>query len=142
MDMNLIPSLDVSSSALTAERKRLDVVASNLANAQTTRGVDGKPYRRKEVIFEAMLAGAVEGNGRPGEVGVKVAKVVDDQSALPRVYNPSHPHADKDGMVTMPNVNMVKEVVDMMTASRSYEANVKVLQAARQMAIRTMEIGR
>ena len=140
--MGLFDALDISGSALSAERLRMDVTAENLANAQTTRGADGGPYRRKEVVlqeqpgsFGATLSAAM---GRGG--GVQVAAVVEDQTPLKRVYDPGHPDADAEGYVAMPNVDTVTEMVDLIGAQRAYEANVTAMQAAKQMFARTLEL--
>ena len=140
--MGLFSGLEISASALTAERLRMDVTAENLANAQTTRGADGGPYRRKEVVlqeqpgsFGATLSAAM---GRGG--GVQVAAVVEDQTPLKRVYDPGHPDADAEGYVAMPNVDTVTEMVDLIGAQRAYEANVTAMQAAKQMFARTLEL--
>ena len=141
--MSLFGGLEISASALTAERLRMDVVAENLANAQTTRGADGQPYRRKEVVlqeragsFGASLSAAM--NQRGG--GVEVGAVVEDQTPLKRVYDPGHPDADEDGYVAMPNVDTVTEMVDLIGAQRAYEANVTAMQAAKQMFTRTLDL--
>ena len=141
--MSLFGGLEISASALTAERLRMDVVAENLANAQTTRGADGQPYRRKEVVlqeragsFGASLSAAMNKNNG----GVEVAGVVEDQTPLKRVYDPGHPDADAEGYVAMPNVDTVTEMVDLIGAQRAYEANVTAMQAAKQMFARTLEL--
>jgi len=149
--MGLFGALDISASGLSAERMRMDVTAENLANAQTTRGADGQPYRRKDVIlqtagggFGAALAGAVgsvPGAGAeqtPG--GVQVAGIAEDPSPSRRIYDPGHPDADADGYVSMPNVNPVTEMVDLISASRAYEANVTAMQTAKSMFSKTFEI--
>jgi flagellar basal-body rod protein FlgC len=144
--MGMFDGLEISASGLTAERMRMDVTAQNLANAQTTRGADGQPYRRKEVVlaerqapgsFGAALTGAM-GTGAPN--GVEVAAVTEDQTPLKRVYDPSHPDADADGYVQMPNVDAVAEMVDLISAQRAYEANVTAMQAAKQMFAKTLEL--
>jgi flagellar basal-body rod protein FlgC len=143
--MGMFDGLEISASGLTAERMRMDVTAQNLANAQTTRGADGQPYRRKEVVlaerqapgsFGAALAGAMT----PGGKGVEVAAIAEDQTPLKRVYDPSHPDADADGYVQMPNVDTVAEMVDLISAQRAYEANVTAMQAAKQMFSKTLEL--
>ena len=146
--MGMFDALEISASGLTAERMRMDVVAQNLANAQTTRGADGQPYRRKEVVlqerateggFGAALAGAMSGRGgTPG--GVEVAQIAQDQTPLKRVHDPGHPDADADGYVQMPNVDSVAEMVDLISAQRAYEANVTAMQAAKQMFTKTLEL--
>jgi flagellar basal-body rod protein FlgC len=137
--MGLFDGLEISASGLTAERMRMDVTAENLANAQTTRGADGQPYRRKEVILQE------RGDGFGGRLeaamgGVEVAGVAQDQTPLKRVYDPGHPDADADGYVAMPNVDTVTEMVDLITAQRAYEANVTAMQAAKQMFAKTLEL--
>jgi flagellar basal-body rod protein FlgC len=146
--MGMFDGLEISASGLTAERMRMDVVAQNLANAQTTRGADGQPYRRQEVVlqervptsgFGAALAGAMGGRtGTPG--GVQVAQIAQDQTPLKRVYDPGHPDADANGYVQMPNVDSVSEMVDLISAQRAYEANVTAMQAAKQMFSKTLEL--
>jgi flagellar basal-body rod protein FlgC len=147
--MGLFGALDVSASGLTAERLRMNVVAENLANAQTTRGANGQPYRRKEVVlqevaqggFGATLAsamGARAATERPG--GVEVAAIVEDGTNFKTVYDPGHPDANAQGYVRMPNVDTVSEMVDLISASRSYEANVTAMQAAKQMFTKTLEL--
>ena len=139
--MSMFGGMEISASALTAERLRMDVVAENLANAQTTRGADGQPYRRKEVVlqeraasFGASLSAAMSGGG------VEVAGIAEDQTPLKRVYDPGHPDADAEGYVSMPNVDTVTEMVDLISAQRAYEANVTAMQAAKQMFARTLEL--
>jgi flagellar basal-body rod protein FlgC len=146
--MGMFDALEVSASALTAERLRMDVTAENLANAQTTRGADGNPYRRKEVVlaerpggssFGAALQGAMASrNGALG--GVEVAAITEDQTPLKTVYDPSHPDADARGYVQMPNVEPVAEMVDLISAQRAYEANVTAMSAAKQMFAKTLEL--
>ena len=144
--MSLFGSLDVSASGLTAERLRMNVVAENLANAQTTHGANGQPYRRKEVVlsevgqgggFGATLASAMSG-GRPG--GVEVAGIVEDAANFKTVYDPGHPDADAKGYVKMPNVDTVTEMTDLISASRAYEANVTAMQTAKQMFTKTLDL--
>jgi flagellar basal-body rod protein FlgC len=146
--MSLFGGLEISASGLTAERLRMDVSAENLANAQTTRGTDGQPYRRKEVVlqeaagsFGASLSAAMgSGNGSQGG-GVQVAGIVQDTATpLKRVYDPGHPDADAQGYVSMPNVDTVTEMVDLISAQRAYEANVTAMQAAKQMFSKTLEL--
>jgi flagellar basal-body rod protein FlgC len=125
----MIPGIDASSSALEAERTRLDVIAGNLANAQNTSDASGQVYRRKMVVFESRLSDAIE-----------VARVMDDPSPLPKVYMPGNPKADAKGMVQMPNVDPLNEMVDMMTASRSYQANLQVVSTGRSMFEQSLKI--
>jgi flagellar basal-body rod protein FlgC len=135
--MGNFSSIDISASGLFAQRTRLDAIANNIANAGTTRTEKGGPYRKQEVVFRAH-AGTLE----PGKGGVDVEAVVESPDPPKMVYDPSHPDAGPDGMVAMPNVNIVEEMVDMITATRSYEANVQAIGAARAMAEKAMEIGR
>lgn len=146
--MGFFDAFDVSASGLTAERLRMDVTAENLANAQTTRGANGEPYRRKEVVlqevpqggFGASLAAAMgsQGTERPG--GVEVAGIVEDQTPFKTIYDPGHPDADAQGYVRMPNVDTVSEMVDLISASRAYEANVTAMQTAKQMFSKTLDL--
>jgi flagellar basal-body rod protein FlgC len=147
--MGMFDSLNVSATGLTAERLRMDVTAENLANAQTTRGADGQPYRRKEVVlgqaasggFGSQLAAAMGGSQSgtaPG--GVEVQSITEDQNPGKLVYDPGHPDANADGYVQMPNVDTVTEMVDLITSSRSYEANVTAMQSAKQMFSKTLDI--
>ena len=133
--MGLFDSLRVSASGLTAERLRLDVIAGNLANAGSTSGPDGKPFSRRMVVLESA---APENGGVVG--GVRVAQIVADPAPGRRAYDPGHPAADADGYVTLPNVNPVGEMVDMIGASRAYEANVTALRAAKEMAMKTLDL--
>jgi flagellar basal-body rod protein FlgC len=121
-------ALNIAASGMGAERLRMEVVANNIANASVTRTPEGGPYRRRDVVFETVLS-KIEANGEPGLGGVRVAGIVTDQTELPRVYNPGHPDADADGLVTMPNVNLPVEMVNLITASRAYEANLRVAQS-------------
>jgi flagellar basal-body rod protein FlgC len=136
---------DVSVSAMRAHRWRLDIISSNLANAETTRTPEGGPYRRKDVVFRTYLPLT------PREVpslrdavlqGVRVAAVVEDPRPLRVVYNPSHPDADDKGYVTLPNVDPLEEMINLMTAARSYEANLEVFNATKAMLLKALEIGR
>jgi flagellar basal-body rod protein FlgC len=137
--MGLIPGIEASSSALTAERTRLDVIAGNLANAQNTGDANGQVYRRKMVVFESKLNDAL-GSDASAPTQVGVARVIDDPSPLPKVYMPGHPKADAQGMVSMPNVNPLDEMVDMITSSRSYQANLQVIQTGRSMFEQSLKI--
>jgi len=138
--MNLISGVDVSASALTAQKTRLDIVAQNIANAQTTRTPKGGAYQRQVVSFESELIRNQQSGG--ALQSVRVARVATDRTPGQQVYNPQHPDASADGLVTMPNVNLSQEMVDLITASRTYEANLSVVKNARQMAMRTLEIGK
>jgi flagellar basal-body rod protein FlgC len=149
--MGLFDALEVSASALTAERLRMDVTAENLANAQSTRGADGGPYRRKEVVLaqaapassfgsrlEAAMAGGAQDAPAPG--GVEVAAVTEDTRPPRMVYDPGHPDADARGYVAMPNVDSVTEMVDLISSSRAYEANVTAMQASKQLFTKTLDL--
>ena len=147
--MGMFDALEVSASALTAERLRMDVTAENLANAQTTRGADGQPYRRKEVVlaeatnggFGTQLAKAMGGSGSAGSPGgVEVQAITEDANPGKLVYDPGHPDADAKGYVRMPNVDTVAEMVDLISASRAYEANVTAMNAAKQMFSKTLDL--
>ena len=134
--MSLFGGLSISGSGMTAERLRMDVIAENLANAESTRGADGQPYRRKEVVL-----GAAGGQSFQDVLdGVRVKAIVEDTSPGKKVYDPGHPDADQQGFVTMPNVSTVTEMVDLITASRGYEANVQAMNAAKQMFQRTLDL--
>jgi flagellar basal-body rod protein FlgC len=141
--MNIFSGIDVTSGALTAQKTRLDIVAQNIANAQTTRGPDGLPYQRKTVSFETEL---LRRSGAPAGAAslqsVHIGKISNDTTPGARVYDPQHADATPEGYVVMPNVNMAYEMVDLMTASRAYEANLSVVKNARQMAMKALEIGK
>ncbi|MGB9885479.1 MAG: flagellar basal body rod protein FlgC [Moorellales bacterium] len=136
--MELLPGWAISASGLAAEQLRLDLVASNLANLHTTRAADGGPYRRRVAVFAEKLEAAHRFAGR----GVRVVGIWADTSPPQLVYDPSHPDADARGYVAFPNVNVVNEMVDLITATRAYEANVTVFSAAKSMAAKALEIGR
>ena len=142
--MDAFRSMRISASGLSAERLRMDTITSNLANATTTRGADGKPYVRKAAVFQSYLDDSLGKNQGAGEnlMGVKAVGIEEDKSPLRKVYDPSHPDADKDGYVTMPNVNVLNEMADMMTATRSYEANVDTFNANKNMFMKALELGR
>jgi flagellar basal-body rod protein FlgC len=132
--MSLLNIFDVSGSALSAQSQRLNTVASNLANAESVTSANGKAYRAKQVVFEAT---PMAGEG----TGVRVREVVEDASPLKMVYNPNHPNADEKGYVHMPNVNVVDEMVNMISASRSYQNNVEVMNTAKTLAAKTLTLG-
>lgn len=139
--MNLLSGIDITAGALNAQKTRLDMVAQNIANAQTTRTPNGGPYQRQVVSFETELVRR-EGLSGPALQSVKVANVTVDRTPGQQVFNPQHPDAGPDGLVTMPNVNLSYEMVDLITASRAYEANLAVVKNARQMAVKTLQIGK
>lgn len=137
--MSLLSIFDIAGSALSAQSQRMNVAASNMANADSVVGPDGQPYRARQVVFQVNLP-AGQALGR--EIGgVRVAGVVVDQSPLKQVYDPKHPLADAQGYVSMPNVDPVAETVNMIAASRSYQANVEVLNTAKSLMQKTLTIG-
>ena len=146
--MGLFDSIDISGSALSAERLRMDVTAENLANANTTRSADGGAYRRKVVVLEQQAgAAAPSATSWPPRcaaaqkpAGVQVAGIAEDTTPNRRVYDPGHPDADAQGYVEMPNVDSVTEMVDLISASRAYEANVTAMQAAKTLFNKTLEL--
>lgn len=133
--MDLIPALTPSADALQANRLAMDVIAQNIANAHTTKGADGKAYQRQQVVFASYL-------DAHGQQGVRVDAIERDTSPGQRIHNPAHPHADAEGMVALPNVKTAMEMVDLITTSRAYEANLTVLKTSRQMAQQALAIGR
>ncbi len=135
--MGNFSSIDISASGLIAQRIRLDAIANNIANANTTRTVEGGPYRRQEVVFRVHRE-----EDAPASRGVEVESVVESEEPPKMVYDPSHPDAGPDGRVALPNVNIVEEMTDMISATRAYEANVTAINAARSMAAKALEIGR
>ncbi len=141
-DMTLVPSMRISASGLDAEGRRMEIIANNVANAQTTRDENGKVFRRKEAIFAAKLSAALGADGKTGKKfnGVEITRVVDDNRPLKRVLRPGHPDADEEGYVALPNINPVEEMVDMMSASRAYEANLAAMKTARSMAGQAIDI--
>ncbi len=145
--MGFFDSMNVSASALTAERLRMDVISKNIANANVTRTANGGPYRRAMVIFEASngqkpFSEYLNEASKTMVGGVKVSGIIEDTSPFKEVYDPSHPDANDDGYVKMPNVDIMAEMVDMITATRSYEANVTAMTNTKNMALKALEIGR
>ncbi len=147
--MNLLTAIDISATGLSAERTRLNIASMNLANAHVTRTLDGGPYRAKSVVFTSVpykvqgagdnpfdkaLSGALQ--------GVRVSEIVDDPEPFKEVYDPSHPDADERGMVKLPNVNVMEQMVDIMTASRAYEAGVTAIDTAKAMTMKALEIAK
>jgi flagellar basal-body rod protein FlgC len=145
--MDFFSAMNVSASALSAERTRMNLISSNLANANATRTPEGGPYKRKDAVFaatpvEGRFARALDGAANREIRQVEVQQVVEDQSP-PRIqYDPSHPDANPQGYVAMPNVNVIEEMADMIGASRTYEANVTAVQTAKSMALKTLEISK
>ena len=143
--MNLLGAIRISGSGMTAQRLRLDVIANNIANVNTTRTPQGGPYRRRVVVFEPLPARfdeALMGYISPLEAGggVIVVGIQEDDSPPKLIYDPGHPDADQDGYVAMPNVDIIREMVDMISASRAYEANVAAMNAARMMMLKALDI--
>jgi flagellar basal-body rod protein FlgC len=143
--MDIFTSMQISSSDLSAQRTRLNVISSNLANVGTTRTPEGGAYRKRQVIFQSSnesFAKHLDNASKQGIQGVKVAEIQVSQAPLRTVYEPGHPDADENGMVHLPNVNAMEEMVDMMNATRTYEANASAIQASKRMALKALEIGR
>ncbi|MBP1925757.1 flagellar basal-body rod protein FlgC [Sedimentibacter acidaminivorans] len=144
--MSFLQSLNISGSGLTAQKLRMDVISENIANIDSTRTETGGPYRRKMIVlsstgdFKKMLVKNL--NSSEINLGVEVTDIVEDQSDFKLVYNPEHPDADENGYVSMPNVDSLKETVDMMEAYRAYQANITALNTTKQMAVKALEIGR
>ena len=133
--MSLFSVFQIASSGMAAQSQRLNTVASNIANAESTVGPDGNVYRAKQIVFSAQPVDAT------GSVGVKVISVVDDPTSPRKVYDPRHPMADGDGYIALPNVNPVDEMVNMISASRAYQSNVDTLNAAKSLLQKTLSIG-
>ncbi len=143
--MSFLSSLDISKNALSAQRLRMDVITQNIANAETTKTEDGTPYRRQEVVFQerkSFKSVLGQQQSKLKYEGVTVAKVVKDESPLTPVYDPTNPDANEEGYVMMPNVDRTKETLDLMAATRSYEANIAALDAVKNMASKALSIAR
>lgn len=146
--MGFFDSVRISSTGLTAERTRMDIISKNIANINTTRTASGGPYRRQIAIFREQEAPTFEqalnvakGNNTSGN-GVEVAAIVEDKSDFKREYNPSHPDADEDGYVLLPNIDSITEMINLISANRAYDANVTVINGTKTMAMKALEIGR
>jgi len=144
--MDFLSSLNISGSGLTAQKLRMDVISQNIANAEVTRTEDGTPYRRKMVVLSSINGGssfrdALDKATKVKTSGVQVQSVIEDQAPLVPVYNPSHPDADEEGYVMLPNVNTAQEMIDMLGASRAYEANITAFNATKSMVLKALEIG-
>lgn len=133
--MSMFSILEISGSALAAQSQRMNVTASNLANAESVSGPDGNAYRAKQVVFENTAKHA------QGVGGVRVSEVIEDASPMPQVYRPEHPLANDEGFLEMPNVDPVSEMVNMISASRSYQANVEVMNTSKQLMLKTLTLG-
>lgn len=143
--MNFFDSLAISASGLSAQRLRMNLIASNMAHVNTTRTENGEPYKRKDVVFEAVQPENFEDvlDGRLSEGGgVNVAQIIEDDKPFVEKYDPGHPDADENGYVRLPNVNIVEEMVNMISASRSFEANATAIRATKDMANVALEIGK
>lgn len=143
--MDMFTSMKISASALKAQRVRMNAISSNLANIETTRTPDGGPYRKREAVFQTTQQGfdqALDAQMRNAAQGVKVSHIQASSKPPRMVYDPSHPDADDNGQVAMPNISLVEETADMMSASGAYEANVTVIKSAKRMALKALEIGR
>jgi len=148
--MNFFHSMNMSTTGLTVNRLQMNVISSNLSNANTTRTENGEPYRRRLLHlrtkavedFQSVLDGEVRDKNKDTFYGVNVDKIDKDMTPFRKVYNPGHPHADKQGFVSMPNVNVMLEMANLVIAKRSYDANVSAMKAAKNMALKALEIGK
>lgn len=143
--MNFLDSLAISSSGLSAQRLRMNLISSNMANVNTTRTENGEPYKRKDAVFEAVQREAfkdmLDARLSTQESGVKVAAIVEDKKPFIEKFDPDHPDADENGYIRLPNVNIVEEMVNMISASRSFEANAKAIGATKDMVSAALKIG-
>ena len=140
--MSMMKIFDISGSAVSAQSQRLNTVASNLANVDTVAGPDGKAYKSRQVVFQTVLMGQGQrGVAADGSAGVQVSTIAEDNTPGRRVHDPKHPSADADGYVTFSNVNAVEEMVNMISASRSYQNNVEVMNTARGLLLKTLQLG-
>ncbi len=149
--MSFFDSMNVSATGMTAQRLRMDTISQNIANVNTTKGDDGQAYRRKTVVFQEINDGKnfrshlnryMQSGSQSTTGGVKVRQIIEDNSPLTQVYDPSHPDANEEGYVEMPNVNVVEEMTNLISANRSYEANITAFNATKAMAAKALEIGR
>ncbi len=149
--MNIFSSMNISASALTAEKTRIDLISKNIANVNTTRTNGGVPYRRQIPVFQeeknskfsSFLNKEINNQSRGNELGgVRITKIVEDETPFKLKYEPGHPDADSDGYVKMPNVDTVKEMVDMISAQRGYDANVTAINSSKSMLMKALDIGR
>lgn len=139
--MSVFQAMNISASGLSAERLRMDVVAGNIANQNTTRTENGEAYRRKIAVFSEQYVNSTEPS-KTQVSGVRATEIIEDDSALQPVYDPTHPDADEEGYYYLPNVDVLNEMVDLMVASRAYEANVTAMNASKSMYMKALEIGR
>jgi len=146
--MSLFKTMEISASGLTAQSLRMDVIAQNVANAETTRTAEGGPYQRKSVVLAqqepsfAERLSQLEHGGQSSVSGVVVSSTQADQTPFQQLFDPNHPDADENGFVQMPNVDIAREYVDMIAATRAYEANITVMNASKRMALKALEMGR
>jgi flagellar basal-body rod protein FlgC len=140
--IQILSGIQNTSAALTAEQARLDVISQNIANANTAHGVDGKPYQRQVVVFETALQQAMSGDGSVQMPAIQGTHIEKDSRPPIHIYDPGNPDADADGMVAMPNININEEMADLISASRTFEANLAVVKNARSMAMETLSIGK
>jgi flagellar basal-body rod protein FlgC len=147
--MSFFKALDISASGLSAQRLRMDLISQNISNADTTRTEKGTPYRRKVAVFEERDGSpsfsqylSESSKARLNTSGVRVSRIIEDFSPFKRIYNPGHPDADQDGYVLMPNVDIMTEMINMISATRSYEANVTAINSTKSMAMKALEIGK
>jgi len=143
--MDIFTSLNISASALKAQRVRLDTISSNMANAETTRTPEGGPYRRKMVVFEpaqVSFADHLSAKEKKAVSGVQVSQILTENSEPRLIFDPSHPDANAQGYVALPNIDLLKETTDMMLATRAYEANITTIKSAKRMALKALEIGK
>ena len=140
--IQILSGIQNTTAALDAERIRLDVISENIANAHTSRGVDGKPYQRRLVVFESALQQAMDSSNGAPSASLRVARIDKDSRPPLQVYQPGHPDADARGMVAMPNINIHEEMADLIAASRAFEANLSVVKNSRVMAMQTLAIGK
>jgi len=145
--MDFLSSLNISGSGLTAQKLRMDIISQNIANAEVTRTENGSPYRRKMVVLSSIkdngsFRDAFDRAAKGKTGGVQVERIIEDRSPFVPVYNPNHPDANEEGYVMLPNVNTAQEMIDMLGASRAYEANVTAFNATKSMILKALEIGR
>jgi flagellar basal-body rod protein FlgC len=137
--MSLLKVFNIAGSGVQAQSQRLNVVASNLANAESVAGPDGQPYKARHAVFQSQAIGSQAGDQQTP--GVRVSQIIEDDSPLRKVYDPKHPLADEQGYVSMPNVNPIDEMVNMISASRSYQSNIEVMNTAKTLLQKTLQLG-
>ena len=140
--INFLTGVQSTSSALAAERTRMEVISQNIANANTTRTPEGGPYQRQHVVFENVLNSKVASDGLSGAASVHVARIENDPRGPKMIFNPSHPDANEKGMVAMPNINVHEEMADLIASSRTFEANLAVIKTAKNLAMQSLSIGK